>query len=391
MNDLELLFGKEWVERTIRSADSSHPLGLWHKKASDNPVGRYADGLAHFILNSGMVKCDPVRLASKLKAEFEETLCEMDYAVFLGKQGFHVPMEPTAPLAGPDLAAVRDNEYLVEIRRVGLDEARAGADPATYELFNRLCKVPSRFRILISMTDEFGAYSPQLKEAAKTVANTLTDLTDRHVQKATVYYCGPDDKMLIEGEDGEPHFDYADSQKLKAQLDQFERIKNAPFVAQFEDTGANNDRTGIAVHSMGSDPLILQPDKTHLRLRGILHQKRDQLPKASRGIIVLELSELQKTWDRSRNADVCALWRQAVNHSSQNRWSGVRTLLKPPGEWFFHSDITGFRGRRGANKYPRERRDREGSFPDAQSKSSGPHSSGTRMLRHSCCRLAALV
>jgi hypothetical protein len=36
----------------------------------------------------------------------------------------------------------------------------------------------------------------------------------------------------------------------------------------------------------------VKPDETYLRLRAILHKKCQQLPKASRGIILLELSDL---------------------------------------------------------------------------------------------------
>jgi hypothetical protein len=86
-------------------------------------VVRYASRLAKFIQKSGTVKRDSTRLAGKLKADFAETLTEMDYAVFLGEQGFRVMMKPSWPKAGPDLVAVRGHEYFVEIRNVGLDEA----------------------------------------------------------------------------------------------------------------------------------------------------------------------------------------------------------------------------------------------------------------------------
>ncbi len=275
-NSLEELFGKEWVDSVITSADSKHPLALWHKKNPDNPVVGYVSRLAEFILKGGMVKCDSTRLTSKLRADFAETLTEMDYSVFLGEQGFQVMMEPCWPKAGPDLVAAREDEYFVEIRNVGLGEARAAADAATIELFDRLGELGSRFAIIVSMTDEFGAYSPELKKAAKKVAQVLKELTEKHIKKASLYYYGPDDSTLVEGERAEPKFDLTDKGKLKAQLDQLERIQKAPFVARFEDTGTEKDRTAVAVHPLGADPRILQPDRTHLRLRGILHQKREQ-------------------------------------------------------------------------------------------------------------------
>jgi hypothetical protein len=217
-NSLEELFGKEWVDSVITSADSKHPLALWHKKNPDNPVVGYVSRLAEFILKGGMVKCDSTRLTSKLRADFAETLTEMDYSVFLGEQGFQVMMEPCWPKAGPDLVAAREDEYFVEIRNVGLGEARAAADAATIELFDRLGELGSRFAIIVSMTDEFGAYSPELKKAAKKVAQVLKELTEKHIKKASLYYYGPDDSTLIEGERAEPKFDLTDKGKLKAQL-----------------------------------------------------------------------------------------------------------------------------------------------------------------------------
>lgn len=305
---LEQLFGAEWVERVIRSADSQHPLALWHRKALDNPVARYADYLADFILNSGLLKCDSGRLGSKIKADFLATLGEMGYAVFLGEQGFHVTMEPFAPKAGPDLHAKRGEDYFVEIRRVGLDETRASADFATEAVFTRLCKLPSRFSIIISMTDAFGAYSPQLKRAMRRVQQVLKEIGERHLKTATLYHYESDySDKLVEGEVAGPDFSCSDGQKLKAQIEEFKQIQKAPFVARFYDTGSENDHTTVAVHPLGSRPGPLQPDKTHLRLRDILHQKREQLPKAARGLIVLDLSELKKL-GIGRDALIAALY-----------------------------------------------------------------------------------
>ena len=127
---------------------------------------------------------------------------EMGYAVFLADRGFEVTMEPCAPNAGPDLAAVLDAEYFIELRKVGLDEARAAADSAAIDLFRRLESTPSSFTVIISMTDEFGAYSPQLKNAAKSIADVLNDLGAKEITKASLYYWGPDNKLLIKGDEG---------------------------------------------------------------------------------------------------------------------------------------------------------------------------------------------
>jgi hypothetical protein len=294
MKQLQKLLGEEWVEREMLCADPQHLLGRWYRKSVDNPLTRYVDELAGFVLNSGAVTCDTARLATKLKGEFGETLIEMDYAVFLAKQGFKVTMEPSAPKAGPDLLGVRGHEFYFEMRKVGLDEVRAAADLASEDVFTRLCGTPSRYGILISMTDEYSAFSPQLKRALRVVVTVLKDLGEKHVQKASLFYHGPTDYALREGDEGEPDFDYSDGEKLAAQIREFEREKRARFVARFDDTGKENPRTSVGVHPLGSDPHLLKPDQTYLRLRRILHKKCDQLPKGSRGIIVLELSDLEK-------------------------------------------------------------------------------------------------
>ncbi len=311
------LLGEEWVEREMLCADPRHLLGRWYRKSVDNPVTRYVDELAGFVLNSGAVTCDTARLATKLKGEFVETLIEMDYAVFLGKQGFKVTMEPFAPKAGPDLLGVRGYEYYFEMRKVGVDEVHAAADLASEDVFARLCGTPSRYGILISMTDEYSAFSPQLKRALRVVETVLRDLGEKHVRKARLFYHGPTDYILREGDDVEPDFDYSDGEKLAAQIREFEREKGARFVARFDDTGQENSRTQVGVHPLGSDPHLLEPDQTYLRLRRILHKKRDQLPKGSRGIIVLELSDLDKlmvdqyTIESSLYGELQMTWRAA--------------------------------------------------------------------------------
>lgn len=294
MQNLRTLFGEEWMEREVVCAEPEHPLGKWYKKSPDNPVTRYTDELVGFVLN-GAVKCDMARLADKLKAEFVETLTELGYAVFLAKRGFQVTMEPTAPTAGPDLLAVKDASYYVEVRKVGLDEAHAAADTATEDVFERLCGMPSRHSVVISMTEEYSAHSPELKKAVRVVRNTLQDLTKRQVPKATLYYHSPDDHSLREGEEVEPHYyDYADREKLALQIRDEAWKRDTRFVARFDDAGQENARTAVGVLPLGPDPHVLGPDETYLRLKSILRKKLKQLPKGSSGIILLEITELAK-------------------------------------------------------------------------------------------------
>jgi len=57
VKNLEKLLGEEWVKNEMICDQPKHFLGRWYKKSADNPITRYADELADFILNSGSVKC----------------------------------------------------------------------------------------------------------------------------------------------------------------------------------------------------------------------------------------------------------------------------------------------------------------------------------------------
>jgi hypothetical protein len=295
MKNLRTLFGDEWVEREVLCRAPEHSLGKWYQESAENPVTRYVDELVGVVLEGRTVECDATRLASKLKGEFVETLTELGYAVFLAGQGCHVVMEPMAPAAGPDLLAVKEREYYVEIRKVGLDEAHAAADLATEDIFDRLRNAPSRHSVVISMTEEYSAYSPELKQAVRVVRGTLKELAKRHVAKARLFYHGPDDYRVWEGEEVEPTYDYEDGTKLAAQMRDEEWKKSARFRAYFDDTGRESEHTAVGVLPLGAHPHRVKPDETYLRLRSILRKKKQkQLPKGGSGIILLEITDLAK-------------------------------------------------------------------------------------------------
>ena len=293
MRNLRRLFGDEWVEEEVLGPHPEHLLGKWHKKDPNNPVTKYTDDLVGIALEGDALKCDLTRLVTKLKGEFVDTLTELGYAAFLTTQGLLVTMEPAAPAAGPDLKAAKDKEYFVEVRKVRLDEARAAADLATEEVFERLCDTPSRYNIVISMTDKFSAHSPELKEASRIVRRTLVALAARNVQTATLYYNDHNDMELREG-DGAAEYDYDNPENLSRQVRDQQWMGNVSFKAQFHDAGQLQPRTPIGVLPLGAHPRHLQPDETDLRLRSILRKKQKQLPKGKPGVIVLEISDLER-------------------------------------------------------------------------------------------------
>jgi len=294
MRQLRKLLGDEWIEKNVVSTEPQHALGRWYKKSPESPVIRYTEDLADFVLNNGGLKCDMSRLASKLKGEFVDTIVELGYGVFLAKRGCTVTMEPAAPKSGPDLLVVKDGSYFVEVRKVGLDEEHRTVDTATEDVFARLCSMPSRFSIALSMRNDYTAYSPKLTQASRRVASVLKDLEAKKLPEAVLYYHGPNDWIVRDQDVRNMKFDYADGAKLAVQMEEFGRAGQATFVARFYDSGEWRDRTHVSVLSLGDGPGRLQSDQTYLRLRGILNKKRGQIPKNSSGVILLEISALTK-------------------------------------------------------------------------------------------------
>lgn len=202
-------------------------------------------------------------------------------------------MEPTAPEAGPDLLAIKNKRYFVEVRKVRLDDAHAVADLATEDVFQRLCNTPSRYNIVISMTDEFSAHSPQLKKAVRAVRNTLDDLGARGVQSATLYCNGPQDVQLREGNEARPDYDYGDRENLARQVRDQEWLGNVGFKAQFDDTGQEEPRTVVSILPLGRRRRGLEPDETYLRLRSILRKNKSNCPREKRESSCLRF----RTWE----------------------------------------------------------------------------------------------
>jgi len=295
MENLRKLFGDDWFEREVLGAHPEHWLGKWHQKREDNPITKYTNDLVGYALQGDSLRCDVKRLATKLQGEFVDTLAELGYAVFLVNEGAEVTMEPMAPLAGPDLRVGKERkEYFVEIRRVRLDEAHAAADLATEDVFEKLCKTPSRHSVVISMTDEYAAHSPKLKKAVRLVRGILENLEAKGVEKATLYYHGPNDYSVREGIETQAAYDYSDGKRLGDQVRDEEWKRKAGFVARFDDTGRKKERTGVDVLALGEDRIEIKPDETYLRLRTLLGKKQKQLPKSAPGIIVLDISDLGK-------------------------------------------------------------------------------------------------
>ena len=102
---------------------------------------------------------------------------------------------------------------------------------------------------------------------------------------------------------------------------------------------AENASTVVAVYPLGPNPRLVQPDEMYVRLSEILKKKRDQLPRASRGLILLDVTELdklmvdQETIQRATYGDLVFRVRQKPDGGFERRQVSQT-------ERVFHADIT---------------------------------------------------
>jgi len=276
---LRKLIGDAWIDAELFADNPTHFLGRWQKKDPNNVWVTYTEGLVKAILTNENIKFDTEVLAKKLKSktDFVSTLAEMESATFLAQQGFKVTLEPTAPRKGPDIRADWEGvPYFVEIRTVGFSEDEDRRNLVTKEIFTKLGTVLSSYFVTLTVGDEYKPATPKLRDAIKDVVESLNELKERGAKEATLYHLRKDVALLVLPEVSIP--------------DEYYYIQHeADFVAQFRHLGEESPGTPASFLEQRKNPP--QPVKDHERLKNILEKKRDQLPKGSRGIIVLEVSE----------------------------------------------------------------------------------------------------
>lgn len=276
LTHLRSLLGDEWVEAEVFGKKRSHLLGLWQQKDPDNLWLKYTEELIAQVLTNPNITLKREALAAKLKSrsDFVSTLAEMESALFLAQQGFAVTVEPSAPEKGPDIQADwHGTPYFVEIRTVGLPEQEIRRDAVTEEIFAKLKKKPSSYRVHLTVGPEYKHGTQQLNEAVKALFISLDALNG--AKEAKLYFAGKNDGVLVmPGADlNEKHRDI---------------MRRADFIGAFRHVGRQLPETPASfIEPMKHPP---EPSKDHERLRKILDNKREQLPKGSRGIIVLEVS-----------------------------------------------------------------------------------------------------
>jgi hypothetical protein len=276
---LRKLLGDAWIDAEVFAENPTHRLGRWREKDPNNLWVKYIEELVKVILTSGNIKFIPEALANKLKSEsdFVSTLAEMESATFLAQRGFTVTLEPMAPRKGPDLRADWEGiPYFVEIRTVGFSTNEGRRNSVSNEIFAKLNTVSSSYHVALTVGDEYKPNSPKLRGAIKAVLDSLDTLKERGAKEATLYY-GKDQGMLVLPE-------VSPTEKHNS------IVHEADFIARFDHQGKELSETPASFLGQLKHPP--EPVKDHKRLKNILNEKRSQLPKASRGIIVLEVSEV---------------------------------------------------------------------------------------------------
>jgi hypothetical protein len=280
LTHLRKLLGDAWIDAEVFGKNPSHLLGRWQKNNPSALWATYTEGLVKAILTNENIKFDSKVLGDKLKSvkDFVPTLAEMESATFLAAQGFTVTLEPTAPEKGPDLRADWEGvPYFVEIRTVGFSENEDRRNAVTEEIFAKLNTVSSSYFVRLTVGEEYEPRSPKLKDAIAAVITSLEALKERSAKEAALYYAGKDKAVLV-----------LPGVSLNEKCHSI--IDHADFIAQFNHLGKESSGTPASLLEQRKD--LTQPVKDHERLKRILDDKRRQLPTGSRGIIVLEVSEL---------------------------------------------------------------------------------------------------
>ena len=289
------LLGDAWFDAEIFGENPQHALGRWCRKDPTNAWLPHVESLVRNLLTSNRVTLDRAALAVKLKAEYVSTLAELETAVFLEQSGFQVVLEPFAPERGADLRAdFNDVPYYLEVRAVGDSEEDDRFNGVSNELFALLNAIGSHYSANITVGEEYAPRGPRLREAMKVVVEGLKILEEELWERATLYYSPNGGSLLNLGGDYSGHATGAFG-ALHRNV-----VETADFVVRFQNTGRRNDRTTATA----AQPFkhIPEPDQTHKRLNKIMNKKREQLPKDSRGIVVIDCSGLFMLTDFSIDA-----------------------------------------------------------------------------------------
>ena len=283
---LRELLGDGWIDSNVFGVNSKHILGQWWKKGDKNPWVAYTESLAHAILTSDNIRLDRAALAQKLKTDYVSTLAEMEAAVFFLHQGFSIVLEPTYPEKGPDLRADWEKtSYFIEVKTVVHSAEDSRFNGISNEVFRTLNAIPSSYTVDITVGDKYQPRSQPLRKATDAILKSLVILKEENWTRATLYYSEAG-KLLNPG----GNFSGSGAALASIRAKHREIVDNADFIARFSHVGENRPKTSASMaREFKRHP---EADLSYERLKGILDKKRKQLPKGSRGIILIERSEL---------------------------------------------------------------------------------------------------
>jgi hypothetical protein len=283
---LRQLMGDGWIDANVFGDHPKHLLGQWWKKDDQNPWVAYTETLVEAILTSEKIQLDRVALGAKLKPDYLSTLAEMETAVFLLQQGFSVVLEPTYPEKGPDLRADwQGTPHFVEVKTVVHSEEDSRFKGLSNEIMRKLNSIPSSYSVAITVGDMYLPRTQPFKWAIEAIVKSLEILKEEKWKGATLYY-SEGGKLL------NPHGDFSGSRGSAGSIRAKHQaiVDSADFIARFRNVG--EERSSTFSWIAREQRAVPQADKSHERLKGILDKKRKQLPKDSRGIIVIDRSEL---------------------------------------------------------------------------------------------------
>jgi hypothetical protein len=282
---LRELMSDVWVDAEVFGDNPKHLLGQWWQKDSANVWIPHIESLVRTVLRSKQITADRKALAAKLKSEYVSTLAEMETAVFLEESGFLVVLEPFAPDKGADIRADFDkNAYYLEVRAVGDSEGDDRFNLVSKEMFSVLNGIGSRYSANITVGEEYAPRGSRLRDAMKTVRKSLEILEEKQWPRATLYY-SPEGGSLLN-----PTGDFSGGSVGALGRSRQALLDSADFVVRFRNLGERSEKTpATAARPFKRVP---QADQTHARLQKIMNKKREQLPKDSRGLVVIDCSDL---------------------------------------------------------------------------------------------------
>jgi len=325
---LRQLMGDTWVDSEVFGEKSTHPLGLQQKHDPNSPWVRHAEELLKEIFTNQTIKFDAKVLAAKIKDPYVSTLAEMESAAFLAKQGFAVTLEPSAPDRGPDIRADWERvPYFIEIRAAGFSQEDERVDLISKQIFRKLNAVASHYSAVITIADSYTPNSPQMNAAIAALIEVLGVLKEKQFKGATFYYAHPDGKALKP--DG---YSYPTGLSTNDTERWFEIVRRGEFVVRLN--RREEELTGTPAVLTKTIKLPPEPVNDHERLKKILKNKRKQLPKASRGIITLEVSEQVRLSEFSIGTALYGDWIVKVGPVT-GPTQHVETALKSNNRGFF--------------------------------------------------------